>query len=182
MLSALANGRFAAYLISAALADAGYWVAYVAQGWLVLRLTNSPFWLGMIGASSYLPFLLFSLPGGTLADRFDRRMLVAVGNLGIAAIAAVAAVLVARDAITITVLAVLTFVLGTLLARSRRRSTERGSTIWSARANASASRSRSRPWSGASRARFGPAVGGLAIATVRARGGLRFLRAARCYR
>jgi predicted MFS family arabinose efflux permease len=164
LLSALANGRFTAYLIGAALADCGYWVAYVAQGWLVLRLTNSPFWLGMIGASSYLPFLLFSLPGGTLADRFDRRMLISSGNLAIAAVAALAALLVARDAITIVVLAVLTFVLGTLLAIEAP--VDRAwfyDLVEGKRLGVSIALS-SLEWSVART--VGPAIGGLAVATI----------------
>ena len=116
MLAALANRRFASYLIAAGCADAGYWMALIAQGWLVLTLTNSPLWLGVIAASAQVPYLLFSLAGGDLADRFDRRIAVAVGNGIIAALALAIAVLIALHAITIAWLAVLVFCIGSIIA------------------------------------------------------------------
>lgn len=46
---------------------------HVARGWLVLRLSDSPFQLGWIGFLTFLPVLLFALPAGVVADRFSRR-------------------------------------------------------------------------------------------------------------
>jgi MFS family permease len=51
----------------------GTWMQRVAQAWLVLQLTNSPFLLGLVGALQWLPVLLFSLFGGVAADRFSKR-------------------------------------------------------------------------------------------------------------
>lgn len=45
----------------------------VAQGWMVLRLSNSPFLLGVVSAFAGLPILFFSLPAGVLADRVKKR-------------------------------------------------------------------------------------------------------------
>lgn len=56
----------------------GYWLQVLAQGWLVLELTNSPFFVGLVTAATTLPILLFSLPGGVLADRVDKRRLLIV--------------------------------------------------------------------------------------------------------
>ena len=47
----------------------------VAQGWLVLRLTGSPLFLGIVAAAGSLPVLLLSFWGGTLADRQPKRRL-----------------------------------------------------------------------------------------------------------
>jgi MFS family permease len=44
-----------------------------AQGWPVLRLSDSAFWLGMVSAAQSLPVLLLSLPAGALADRLPKR-------------------------------------------------------------------------------------------------------------
>jgi MFS family permease len=44
-----------------------------AQGWLVLKLTDSPFYLGLVGFAASLPILLFTLIGGVAADRFHKR-------------------------------------------------------------------------------------------------------------
>jgi MFS family permease len=51
----------------------GSWMQSMAQGWLVLRLTDSPLALGLVGFSSYLPMLLFALPAGAAADMLPRR-------------------------------------------------------------------------------------------------------------
>ena len=53
----------------------GTWMQNVAQSWLVLEMTGSAFYLGLIGFLGDLPILLFSLVGGVVADRFDRRKL-----------------------------------------------------------------------------------------------------------
>jgi MFS family permease len=51
----------------------GTWMQFVAQSWLVLRLTDSAFHLGLVGFLSYLPVLLFGLVAGVTADRVARR-------------------------------------------------------------------------------------------------------------
>jgi MFS family permease len=51
----------------------GRWMASVAQGWLILRLTDSAFYLGFVGFCTFLPVLLFALVAGVAADRLPRR-------------------------------------------------------------------------------------------------------------
>jgi MFS family permease len=51
----------------------GRWMQSVAQGWLVLRLTDSAFYLGLVGFCTFLPVLLFALVAGVAADRLPRR-------------------------------------------------------------------------------------------------------------
>lgn len=50
----------------------GSWMQQVAIGWLALELSNDPFLVGLVAAAGTLPILLFSLPGGALADRSDK--------------------------------------------------------------------------------------------------------------
>ena len=45
----------------------------MAQGWLVLQLSNSAFIVGLVTALGSLPILLFTLYGGVLADRVNRQ-------------------------------------------------------------------------------------------------------------
>src|SRR3989454_6967182 len=45
----------------------------VAQGWLVLQLTDSPFFVGLVSALGSLGVLLFTLYAGVVADRVDKR-------------------------------------------------------------------------------------------------------------
>src|SRR5438128_12096339 len=60
--------------------QAGFWMFSIGQGWLVLDLepTNQAFWLGLVAFAGGLPLLLFSLVGGVLADRFDRKKLMLI--------------------------------------------------------------------------------------------------------
>ncbi|HZS04546.1 MAG TPA: MFS transporter [Blastocatellia bacterium] len=51
----------------------GTWVQQTAQNWMVLTLTNHPSYLGLNDFLSTIPFLVFSLLGGVVADRIDRR-------------------------------------------------------------------------------------------------------------
>ena len=61
----------------------GTWMQNVAQAWLVYRLTESSFMLGLVAFCSLIPVLIFSLFGGVLADRHDRRrLMIAAHSLG----------------------------------------------------------------------------------------------------
>src|SRR5436305_8568026 len=51
----------------------GTWMQNVAENWLVLSLTGSAFYLGLDAFLQQLPIMLFTLIGGVLADRLDRR-------------------------------------------------------------------------------------------------------------
>jgi MFS family permease len=51
----------------------GTWMQSVAQNWLVLTLTGSAFYLGLDAFLGQLPIMLFTLVGGVVADRRDRR-------------------------------------------------------------------------------------------------------------
>ena len=55
----------------------GTWMQKVAQNWLVLTITgsSSAFFLGLDSFLGELPILLFTLIGGVVADRRDRRQL-----------------------------------------------------------------------------------------------------------
>ena len=64
------------YFPGAMIAALGMWVQIVAQGWLIVNLTSSEFLIGLVAFCANLPFLLLSLPGGMLADRFEKRKVV----------------------------------------------------------------------------------------------------------
>ena len=70
-----------------ALSNIGTWAQRVAQDWLVLELTdNNGAALGLITAVQFAPVLFFSLHGGALADRVNKRKLLIATNI-VAAIA-----------------------------------------------------------------------------------------------
>src|SRR6266700_6281597 len=75
MFRALGHRNFLLFWSGAFLSNTGTWMQAVAQGWLVLQLTNSPFWLGVDGFMATAPGFLFTLAGGVFADLLDRRRL-----------------------------------------------------------------------------------------------------------
>ncbi|HKP17628.1 MAG TPA: MFS transporter [Gaiellaceae bacterium] len=56
----------------------GTWMQDTALPWLVLGLTGSPVYVGLLVFARYAPFMLFGLFSGVLADRFDNRRVVIV--------------------------------------------------------------------------------------------------------
>lgn len=72
---ALRNPNFRRFWCGNLASNVGTWMQNVAQGWLVLLLTNSAFWLGVVSFAGSIPFLVFTLFGGVVADRVDKRRL-----------------------------------------------------------------------------------------------------------
>jgi MFS family permease len=60
------------------LSNIGTWMQNVAQGWLVLELTNSATWLGLVGFASTIPILFLACIGGVIADHVNNRKLLIV--------------------------------------------------------------------------------------------------------
>ena len=75
---ALRHRNFRLFFVGQMLSLIGTWMQRVAQSWLVLELTNSPFLLGVVGMLQWLPVLCFSLIGGVVADRVSKRGLIVV--------------------------------------------------------------------------------------------------------
>ncbi len=66
----------------------------VARGWFLYELTDSPLMLGVMGACMGVPMFIFSVYGGALADRVDKRKLLLWGTLAQGLVMAVVAVLI----------------------------------------------------------------------------------------
>jgi MFS family permease len=79
----------------------GTWMQNIATGWLVLALTNSPFFVGLNSTLAWLPAWFVSLPAGAMADRFDRRRLMIWTQSVLALFALVLAVLYWTHVLTI---------------------------------------------------------------------------------
>lgn len=91
----------------------GTWMQTVAQSWLVLNLTESALYLGLTGFMSELPLILFTLIGGAVADRIDRRKLLLGSQYVQMASAFTLTVLVALNRVHIWQILVLAFLTGT---------------------------------------------------------------------
>ena len=73
IFSSLKHVNFRFFWFGQLVSLSGTWVQTIAQGWLVLELTNSAFLLGVINAISAMPIMLFSLLGGVVADRLNKK-------------------------------------------------------------------------------------------------------------
>lgn len=112
MFSALRHRNFLLFWSGAFLSNAGTWMQAVAQGWLVLQLSNSPFWLGVDGFMSTAPGLVFTLVGGVFADVIDRRKLLIYSQIVAGLSALVLGVLVVTAVVQVWMILALSFVTG----------------------------------------------------------------------
>ncbi len=72
------------YWILSWVSSTGDGMENVIRGYLILQLVGvaaAPFWLGMMVFAHWIPFTLFSLYGGTLADRYDNRKVQIVSQI-----------------------------------------------------------------------------------------------------
>jgi predicted MFS family arabinose efflux permease len=102
--------------LGAMAASLGQWMQQIALGWLALTMTNSPSFVGLVGFTAGLPFLLVSIPAGVLIDRFDRRRLLLRCQALAALLAIAISVVVLAGWIEPWVLLVAAFANGTLQA------------------------------------------------------------------
>jgi len=116
IVRALRNPNFRLFWSGNFLSNIGTWMQNVAQGWLVLLLTNSAFWLGVVGFAGSIPFLFFTLFGGVIADRVDKRRLLIVTQTVMMVLAFALAALAWFKVITVLEVAVIAFLNGTAMA------------------------------------------------------------------
>jgi len=90
----------------------GTWMQIVAQGWLIYRLSHSQRLLGLDQFLAGLPIFLFTLIGGVVADRMERRKILLMSQYVQMASAAILTVLVALDIVHIWQILTLSFVSG----------------------------------------------------------------------
>src|SRR3954470_25007482 len=94
------------------ISNIGSWMQAIAQGWLVYRLTDSPFLLGFVGFANSVPTLFLMLPGGVVADHFDRRRIVSLSQWAQALSALFLAVAIRTNQITVWQIMAATFAVG----------------------------------------------------------------------
>ncbi len=70
---ALKFQNFRLFFIGQLISVAGTWMQSVAQSWLVWQVTHQARWLGIVNGASALPYVVFALWGGNVADRYSKR-------------------------------------------------------------------------------------------------------------
>jgi len=68
---------FYSFLLTRFLSNAGNQILLLALAWQMYDLTSSAWNLGLVGLAQFVPTILLTIPSGHLADRLDRRRLIA---------------------------------------------------------------------------------------------------------
>ena len=112
LAAALSYRDFRVLWMGACTSSVGTWMQEVAQNWLVLELTNSAKYLALDAFLGELPILLFTLIGGVVADRQDRRKVLLASQVIQMASAFALAGLVLSHRVEVWHVLVLSFVTG----------------------------------------------------------------------
>ena len=113
---ALRHRNFRLFYTGQMISLTGSWMQSVAFSWLVLVLTNSSFYLGLVGALQTLPVLLFSFLGGVVADHTSKLRLMLLTQASLLLLALALGLLVDLDLIQVWALCIIVFLSGTVMA------------------------------------------------------------------
>ena len=116
LAAALHHRDFRVLWFGACFSSIGTWMQSLAENWLVLSLTASAFYLGLDAFLQQLPIMLFTLIGGVVADRHDRRLTLIASQWVQLSTAAVLAALVYAGIVEVWHILVLSFITGTAQA------------------------------------------------------------------
>src|SRR5512147_2668053 len=112
---ALRHRNFRLFYTGQMISLTGSWMQSVAFSWLVLVLTNSSFYLGLVGALQTLPVLLFSFLGGVVADLHSKLRLMFLTQAALLLLALALGLLVELQLIKIWDLCLIVFLSGTVM-------------------------------------------------------------------
>ena len=112
ILRALQSRNYRLYFMGQGVSLIGTWIQRIAQAWLVYRLTDSVFLLGIVGFSSQIPTFLAAPFAGVLVDRFSRYRILLIAQIVSAMQATILATLVLTDHIEVWHIIVLGVILG----------------------------------------------------------------------
>src|SRR4030067_1405535 len=98
--SALTYRNFRLFWFGQIISLTGTWMHSAGQGWLVLKLTNSPFYLGLVGSAASMPILFFTLAGGVAADRLSKRKILLTTQMILMFFALALTLLVSTEIVT----------------------------------------------------------------------------------
>jgi len=96
----------------ACISSIGTWMQNLAQAWLVLDISKSPFYLGLDAFLAGIPIFFFSLIGGVVADRVERRKVLLMSQYVQMSSAFILTALILLGAVKIWEILFLSFVVG----------------------------------------------------------------------
>ena len=114
--ASLRHRDYRLYFAGSAVSFIGTWMQQIAAFWLVLDLTHSPVAVGALALVQTLPVTVFSLVGGSLADRVDVRYMLVASDCVMTVVAGTLAVLALTGAIEVWQFYALGLVYGIVVA------------------------------------------------------------------
>jgi len=116
ILRALRHRNYRLFFGGQSISLIGTWMQRIAMGWLVYRLTNSAFLLGLVSFLGLIPTFLLAPMAGVLADRWNRHRILVVTQSAAMIQALILAALVLTDKVTIWHIVPLSIFLGVINA------------------------------------------------------------------
>lgn len=113
---ALQSRNFKLFFFGQIVSLLGTWIQNIALGWLVYRLTNSVFLLGVVGFAGQIPSLVITPIAGVFADRLNRRNVMLATQTTFMALAFLLAALVLLNVIQVWQIILLATLNGVVLA------------------------------------------------------------------
>lgn len=113
---ALQSRNFRLFFYAGMVSLMGTWIQNLALGWLVYRLTDSAFYLGLVGFAGQIPALILTPIAGVYADRLNRRNILMLTQFIPMVLAFLLSILVFTDTISITLILIVVVINGLALS------------------------------------------------------------------
>lgn len=113
---ALQSRNFRLFFYAGMVSLMGTWIQNLALGWLVYRLTDSAFYLGLVGFAGQIPALILTPIAGVYADRLNRRNILMLTQFIPMMLAFLLSILVFTDMVSITLILVVVVINGLALS------------------------------------------------------------------
>ena len=108
----LSHRNYRLYFTGQSISLVGTWMQQMAIGWLIYRITNSAFMLGLVGFLSQIPTLILTPLAGVLADRYNRHRILIITQVLAMIQALVLAALIMAKVISVWQIIALSMFLG----------------------------------------------------------------------
>lgn len=113
---ALESRNFRLFFFAGLVSLMGTWIQNLALGWLVYRLTNSAFYLGLVGFAGQIPGLFLTPFAGVFADRLDRHAILRITQTALMIASFLMAFLIFTDKISVSLILVVVVINGVAIA------------------------------------------------------------------
>ncbi len=107
----ISKRNFYVFLVGQGISYTGTWLQNVAMAWIVLEITGSPFWVGLVAGLPLFTSASLVCVGGMIADKFDKRKILYFTQISQMA-QAFALILVVKNQDALPIIVILSFLLG----------------------------------------------------------------------